>query len=90
MSLVDEVAGRQVQPLGDVVEGDHRRPRDAGLEGADVGLGVALPGDLLLREPCTVARLANPLTDAVRELAVALGGSGGPLRSLAWRAVYTR
>ncbi len=97
MGLVDEVAGRQVEPLGDVVEGDHRRSRDARLEGADVRLGVAITGDLLLGEPGTVAGLANPLTDAMRELAVALGGSGGRLRprhgeqsTPGWQASFDR
>ena len=59
-----------------IAESHHRRPGDPGLEGADVCLGVALPGELLLREPCAMSSLADPLPDAVRQLTVLLGGSG--------------
>ena len=51
MRLVDEVARGHPEPLADVRERDHRGAGDARLEGADVGLRVPVPRQLLLRQP---------------------------------------
>ena len=79
MALVDEVAGGQAEPLGEVVERDHRGPGDPRLERAHICFGVALPGELLLGETRAMPRLADAKADALRELTVLVGGSGtGP------------
>ena len=72
------------------LEGHHRRTRDAGLERADVGLGVAVPGELLLGQPGAVPRLADAEADAQREIAVAARRLGHRPSCVAWPAVYTR
>ena len=92
MALVDEVAGRQAEPLGEIAQSDHRWPRDPGLERADVRLGVAIARELLLRQAGSVARLADALTDVVRKRTILIGrgaraglraGHGGSLHGLA-------
>jgi hypothetical protein len=69
------LAGRD-EPIGEVAERDHRRAGDAGLQRAHIGLGVALPGELLLGETRAVTRLANAMADPSRKLTVLLGGAG--------------
>ncbi len=79
--LVQEVAGRQAQSLGEVAQGHHRGAGDAGLERADVGLGVPLPRQLLLGQAGASPRLADPLADLLRQGGVMLGRSGGGLHA---------
>ena len=79
--LVQEVAGRQAQPLGQEAQRHHRGAGDAGLERADVGLGVSLPRQLLLGQAGAAPRLADPLADLLRQGGVMLGRSGGGLHA---------
>ena len=92
MALVDEMAGRQAEALGQIPQGDHRGARNAGLERADVGLRVSVPRELLLRQARPVARLADAMTDVLRQRPVLVGrgtraglraGHGGSLHGLA-------
>ena len=89
VALVDEVAGRQPEPLGEVAQGDHRGSRDPGLERADVRLRVPIARELLLRQAGTVARLAEALTDVLRERSILIGrGARAGLRARHGRSLH--
>ena len=89
MALVDEVAGRQAEALGEVAQRDHGGPRDPGLERADVCLRVAVTGELLLRQAGSVPRLADALTDVLRKRTVLIGrGARAGLRAGHGRSLH--
>ena len=66
----DDLRRRLSEAWREEVEGGHRRLRDAVLEGADVGLRVALAGELLLGQSGRQPGLTEPLADRVGQRAV--------------------
>ena len=76
--IADEAAGRQTELGCEEVERHHRGPHEAVLEGADVGLGVSIPGQLLLRLARLEASLLESSADPAREGAVVGRGTWPP------------
>ena len=66
--VLEEAAGRLGQPLSEEAERDHRGLAVTGLERADIRLGVAAGGELLLGQAGGKPSLADAKPDPARQL----------------------
>ena len=67
LRIADERRGGHAETAREVVQGRHGWFGYAGLEGADVGLGVAITGQRLLGEAGALSRDSKPGSDAQRQ-----------------------
>ena len=72
VALVEEVARRKGEAFGEVAQRHHRWSRDARFERAHIGLGIAVAGELLLRQPRAFAGFPDPDADLARQGGVVL------------------
>ena len=91
LKTTNERLERQAESLRQEGERDHRRSRNAGFQGAHVGLRISVARQLLLRETGPPASFADALADPLRERGVvgrrarggARAGHGGSVHALA-------